>query len=888
MDRSDSSFCKSPADQLLKAVQTNAISTIKTIIDENNDLINEIYPKFQKSIVQIAVSNYSKTVSKETVSCLIELGADLYLNVSDNNNQQTVHFAVLGQNPTILKTIVNKLGKNRINDVTKMKETALHLLIRDGDGKSKDFENCLDVLLENNDVDVNKEDRNGNTPIFISVRKGYKNVVAKLLGSGKRVDVDNYSYRGKTLREIILSWNIEINDQNFNRNPHENLISFINTKNEDGFINYFNQNEDNFDFNDAIFNNETILQSVCEKNLIKIVDFLLTKEIDVNQIGNLNRKSPLEIASENGFHAIFKKLLQQPSIKINENILINLLQNVIYKPNEDCNHKDCLKFLLNQNNVNIPINVYKDGNTPLHYAVKYSDRETIINLLKRGASLGNKNVEGVMPIDDIYAGTLETHLNNCIKTKNNPPCDRQSTIVSFDYSTLFCNYPNEGLKNYENVSLIDGKNQKIIPESDVILSISKNSDLKYLLKHPVISGLLYLKWEKMKPFFVINFIFYLIFMMSLIGFIFFKEYSIFYYLLSFTFTVLVLREIIELFLAPLVYVKDTENYIEFFLILATFLTIFYKNNESDLCYKQISASSIVLGSIEMMLLIGQLPLFSTYISVIKTVTWNFFKFIIWSIFLLIAFTLGFYIIYHEPKEINKNNSTKQEETDFFADPTLTFIKVIVMKIGELDASSLTLETYLSKIFFLFFIFMVTITLSNVLNGLAVSDIQTIKNNAEIVSLVERIDRIVYVEKMLLGDTLLSKILRAFVRYFCCCNDNWTDHEIPTSIAKKIFLFPYTFKNNQIEMLLYYKGEIVKENKLTGCYKKCDKTRMNSKVMKSTKEIVLKRLNSDREIVEERLLNVKRSIDKIVDESKKGSVEYLDVINNLNALEKNFC
>ncbi|XP_022911148.1 transient receptor potential cation channel protein painless-like [Onthophagus taurus] len=645
------------------------------------------------------------------------------------------------------------------------------------------------------------------------------------------------------------------NNTTFERNViQNNLISFLKNNNQEEFINYFQSNEEICRKFYLGKNGEYILQEICEKNLINIIKFLL-----LIQTSETRNNLFLRIISEHGIYNIFQELLLQEehsySDKFLKDILLILLHNqIVYESNEVHNFKACLKFLVNQNNLKIAVNganIY--GNTPLHYAVKYADLEIITNLLKRGAFLDVKNNLGVMPIDNTYPEDLEKLLDDCVKTgkpncKVIDPYGWDDEIFTFNYARLFSDESSE---------------------AHVLLRISENRNLQYLVKHPVISTLLYLKCFKMQRFFIINCMFHLIFLVNLIGFIWYS--SFFSYLLLPILIIFILKEFTQIFLVLKIYFTNPESYLDIFILVTTGYTIctnfFYENNKTDLnYYKQLMlAGSIFSSFIKMMLLIARCLHFSTYVSVLKTVTSNFLKFLLWSSCLLIAFTFGIYIIYQKPRGFEKNQNdlnSANKTTDFFDDPILTFLKIIVMLTGELDAKSLldegNLETMFNKIIFLFFVFFVTITLSNVINGLAISDIQTIKTKAEILNLVDRIKRIYYLEMVISKSAILSNIFKTLIpviitSYFCHnCRlldlDTFDLDFISRANEKRISLFTYDplFIKWIIMIPNGDKGLIFQKCKLCGKYILHEPNiYMDKEIVKNTERIIRKRMNLEK-------------------------------------------
>ena len=89
---------------------------------------------------------------------------------------------------------------------------------------------------------------------------------------------------------------------------------------------------------------------------------------------------------------------------------------------------------------------------------------------------------------------------------------------------------------------------------------------------------------------------------------------------------------------------------------------------------------------------------------------------------------------------------EEEEYPYFNGPWLSIIKVVTMFVGELEFSDLPidLDSDLAPAtfsFLVFFVIVMVITLMNLLNGLAVSDVGKLEENAELVSFNSRWDRL---------------------------------------------------------------------------------------------------------------------------------------------------
>merc|ERR1719192_1225067 len=98
----------------------------------------------------------------------------------------------------------------------------------------------------------------------------------------------------------------------------------------------------------------------------------------------------------------------------------------------------------------------------------------------------------------------------------------------------------------------------------------------------------------------------------------------------------------------------------------------------------------------------------------------------------------------------------EDQNHLFNRTWLSLVKTSAMFVGELEFSDIPINsaTYngmLAYVFFLSFIFLTTVVLMNLLNGLAVNDTRDIKQKAEIYSYISRVETISYMESVLLGN-----------------------------------------------------------------------------------------------------------------------------------------
>ena len=123
---------------------------------------------------------------------------------------------------------------------------------------------------------------------------------------------------------------------------------------------------------------------------------------------------------------------------------------------------------------------------------------------------------------------------------------------------------------------------------------------------------------------------------------------------------------------------------------------------------------------------------------------TFVTFLLWYSFFLIAFSLGFYIMLH--KDLPNRPPPSDDDYKFFNNPWWSFVKTATMFVGEIAFSDIPIDLEnglwpLGYLFLLTFIFLIVVVLMNLLNGLAVSDTAVIREKAEIVTNIIRVETI---------------------------------------------------------------------------------------------------------------------------------------------------
>ena len=113
-----------------------------------------------------------------------------------------------------------------------------------------------------------------------------------------------------------------------------------------------------------------------------------------------------------------------------------------------------------------------------------------------------------------------------------------------------------------------------------------------------------------------------------------------------------------------------------------------------------------------------------------TVSTKFFYLLLWYSILLIGFALSFFLVFGPPAPPKKEGADEDGGGGGgFADIPGSLLKVSAMMTGELEFGDLPFDAnpWTSRLIFLAFLFLITIVLLNLLNGLAVSDTQAIQS-----------------------------------------------------------------------------------------------------------------------------------------------------------------
>ena len=116
--------------------------------------------------------------------------------------------------------------------------------------------------------------------------------------------------------------------------------------------------------------------------------------------------------------------------------------------------------------------------------------------------------------------------------------------------------------------------------------------------------------------------------------------------------------------------------------------------------------------------------------------------------MIVAFAEGFFIMYEVHSKPNSRNTDGKNVnyTNQFHNPFLAFLVTTLWSVGEINHEEdmqfrfdFTFYNFLANLFVLIFFFLIVLVFMNFLNGLAVSDVRELKEDAEIRNHILRID-----------------------------------------------------------------------------------------------------------------------------------------------------
>lgn len=901
LDRTGSLCSPDPHSQLFIAFQDRDIDTFQNILkagvkDSYIDPNHWYEDPHYGTLLDLACQTQN---SSQYVKALLQAGADPN-KINSVRKKAPLHFAVENKDLHSVDLLLNASCTNP-NVLDNTGSTPLHYAAK------LDNTEYLVQLLNNPKTNVNIANRKGQTAVHIAASQENKEAILLLI-QADNIELDKIkTANGKSGRDVILENFQELESKLPGSNGRKengvvtagDLFSLLHRHEFESFLAAITLHKDLLDTNDGL---HTFLQYTCEFGLLKEVEALLRLGADPNTTHPSNRTTPIMLACRKGYYNILRLLIRNDKTNYHpvdgETVLHAAIKGSLESSmslgasKEDQNHFKCLELLLNnvpRNKLNINSGDIK-GNTALHYAANQGDRDVILLLLRQGAYVGIRNTLGEPALADVNPRIMEMYLDECLTTNDKLPREDNYEII-FRYNFLAPPKVPPKLLNSSQVTLqldansteLELEGDVIITETDPLLYMCQSSELRPLLKHPVLTSFLHLKWHRIRRFFYFNLTFYVIFWALLTGYILgiygapnssdelpknssrteretlpfeMNEDNSFSEPLRMLVTVFlfvfIIRELFQLIISPMKYLISPENWLEISIISVTIAILFCNS-----CIKirhQMSAIAILLSWAELVLLIGRHPSLSTNIEMLKTVSWNFLKFLAWYSILIVAFALSFYTLFRDAKD---------EDDNFFLDPAISIFKTVVMLTGEFDAGSIPFVTHpgVSHILFVLFVFLIAIVLFNLLNGLAVSDTQAIKADAELVGYVSRVKLVSYVETMALGDPTPYRGFIEKLRSICCCIPEIdcysTQFKCLRMFSKKISLFTDLPTDCEIRVLPNQENKVeasaaghnrkrqeLDDGNNMKCMESCTAYYMCPNTVKTAKEIIAKKAEEE--------------------------------------------
>ncbi|XP_076301644.1 transient receptor potential cation channel protein painless-like [Lasioglossum baleicum] len=685
----------------------------KSGIDVNREFPN---PRTQETCLDIAC----KKGLHEFVQSLLQNGANVN-RINKEENRAAIHYATEKGHEHVLQVL---LENPQINpNLRAGGQTALHIAVT-----TKNLR-CAELLLEKG-ANPNVPNSKNLTALHVAAMKKQRPMAELILEKSTRPpDLDSYKgYNGKTTRDDLRNNMPELPLPEHTDRPLDvnDLIYHLQANDETNFLDCLRKMP-----KDEPIEIEDLIVLAAEHNIKNAVSKLLEK---------LTSKCNLEEAAvkaiENGSPHILRLIMgnfdADPGAK--NNLLLEAcielgIPGGTFQESVS-NRLECLRLILNMENVDVNC-ADRKGNTPLHYAARADSREAVMMLLEKGSYIGQRNKYGMPAVADIPSSTLSQYFDDCIQARKG---EREGYQIEFDYKCLIPR--NNPTGNQQN------------QEMDVFQSIAGNSGLKELLKHPLLSSFIDLKWQRISLVLNAGFFFHLLLYVILCVYVVSKinidnssptdqpaselTSKIMFSALAGMFLVFALWKLFQLILSPCCYLSNIKNCCEMGLAILGFSMLFGDVHNS------IDAVVILSFAWLLMIKMGYYFTLSMDIVMFITVLKKFLRFLFVFITLIFAFAVVFFVLFK-----NKENFPNLGQSMF---------KTIIMVTGEFDMGSISFDEHpvTNRLVFVLFVFMITIVLFNLLNGLAVNDTAEIVGTAEVVGLIYKIRMISDVESLALN------------------------------------------------------------------------------------------------------------------------------------------
>ena len=500
-----------------------------------------------KTLLMVAIDNQLH----DFVDVLLQAGASAKL-YNDELDAAPIHVAARkGDLKSLQLLFRNSRNRPDINSRCQddRNRTALHMCA------DKGFRSCLAFLLSQEGIDVDiKDSSGGQTALYLAAKARSCEMVTDLLRRGAFKD---HVCFGRTVRDHILE-NIPGLDPDAvavettttsptqDANSLQRVVDILSfdTKLASKYMEEFKSllsGVDSAVLNRHDFGGQTLLQKLVGRGMHDHVEWLLKDgKVNPDVVIETMQIAPILLAAERGDVKTIQLLINHKATVTvtNASTRENILHCVLKHGSDPSRRKyeQCLEYLLDSQEVAGALRSIVNKrdelkNTPLHYATRFWSQQVVRRLLEVGANIGMKNHWSEVPISRIEPQTMEDFLDEfCIHSTGD--INHENLEVTFNYS--FLAPPPEDLPYAfnENSNAVDPESQMLnpadapskvaLPETQSLWHFGESKEHRHLLKHPVITSFLYLKWGRIRKDFNRNLRFYVLFVFILTWFIFEK------------------------------------------------------------------------------------------------------------------------------------------------------------------------------------------------------------------------------------------------------------------------------------------------------------------------------------------------------------------------------
>lgn len=420
-------------------------------------------------------------------------------------------------------------------------ETALH------EACNRSFTEAVTFLLNQPKIQVDiKDSKGGKTPLFCAMKSKDEVAMTLLIASGANLD---HQIVNKTLREhikqrmnhfdpdaihVVKKANIARQTSQTTLEKLESIIDDLQNNDDLELFQSLLLEVGEQDLENYRSSGFTLLQKACWSSKSELVKALLEQGMNINGLSETTKMAPILIAASKGDMKTLQVLMKHhPDLKVTTLTTQDTILHCFLKQDQNMNIED-LKQLLNPDNEEMDKEIKRIinkanniGNTALHYAAQRWPAEAVRVLLECGANVGMKNQFDEVAITQIPAETFEDFLNTfCMKT-NSMDLNHENFELTFDYTFLAPS--NDNLpKTLQKIDpedpaiskLVDSSEKFPLPETEALWHLGQSKEHRHLLKHPVVTSFLWLKWLRIRRYFNRNLRFYLLFTYLLTWYIF--------------------------------------------------------------------------------------------------------------------------------------------------------------------------------------------------------------------------------------------------------------------------------------------------------------------------------------------------------------------------------